>query len=1109
MADPVACTIATNSYLPYARVLARSFLDHHPEGRVHVLIVDRAAPGIDYEAEPFTAHFVEELDVPGFANLAFRYSVVELSNALKPFFMAHLHAATSCPALCYFDGDVLITAELDDLYRRLESADLVLTPHLLEPLGDAPTPNDRDFLISGAYNLGFLGVSFTPSTRRFLAWWQEKLHQQCRHEIAAGLFLDQRWMDLAPALLPGTVILRDPGYNVAYWNAPHRRLERRGDRFWVGEVPLRFFHFSGFDPRRPEELSRFQDRIALAERPDLKAICQRYAELLAAAGYEPTSGLPYSYATFANGLPIPAVARRALQRTDPHGRRWPDPFAAGDEGSFLAWLLAPAVEGHPIFLPRIALELWEDRDDLRATFPHPAGEDLLAFARWYVDLGAADEQLPEEFVVPTRTALEAHRQLEFTNGVPMPPIARWTLRQIDPRGVRWPDPRTTRDRDSFYAWLRQPVEDAGPICLPRIALLIWRGRSDLQEAFPEPTGEDLLRFATWFVTTAPEEAEIAEEFVAPTRSSLADPAASGASRRPAVAETGLRLPYLDQHPPLAWRFAERVERLLASRDWAALNRPWIGDGGPGGEESLTVFTRALWLSSPYLQGLFPLDTEESRLFFRHWLSLFNPRILDLQSWLLPPIDWHWFARPSARLEIEGEPPVSNLLALLWSIREDMQKVFPPGTAEGRQALLQWAGAGLERDHGQELARIAAMTAPSEDSALGRLGALRSRFRRILGDRPAAPAVPAAVGGLAPGLNLINHPESTMGIAEDARMSALAFAAHGVETSAVALANLERDPAAAEGLRHRTNLIHVNADQMTLAFGKLGPQTFDRRYNVGYWLWELPHCPPPLVPSFSYVDEVWVPSRFVYQTFARVSPVPVVQLPYAVVASPVAECTRAEFGLPDDHFLFLFTFDAAAYIARKNPFAAVVAFQRAFSHRDDRVGLVVKVLNADPAEPNWRRLSELAAEDPRIRILDQALARERVLGLVKLCDCYLSLHRSEGFGRGPAEAMLLGKPVIVTDFGGSTDYCFAHTACLVNYRLVPVAEGEYPFWQDQVWAEPDVDHAVWHMRRLVGDPALRRRIGTAGQHHIRTTYNPTVVGKRYCHRLQCLGLLSRS
>ena len=177
MGGPVACTIVANNYLAYARAFTRSFLARHPDGKVCVLVVDRPHPGHDYGREPFDVTFVDELSIPGFLHVAFRYSILELSTSVKPSYLLHLHRRLGCEHLCYFDPDILVLGDLTDLYDRLGRVDAVLTPHLTAPIEDALVPSERDIMQSGIYNLGFLGISFNARTVAFLEWWARRLHR--------------------------------------------------------------------------------------------------------------------------------------------------------------------------------------------------------------------------------------------------------------------------------------------------------------------------------------------------------------------------------------------------------------------------------------------------------------------------------------------------------------------------------------------------------------------------------------------------------------------------------------------------------------------------------------------------------------------------------------------------------------------------------------------------------------------------------------------------------------------------------------------------------------------------------------------------------------------
>jgi glycosyltransferase involved in cell wall biosynthesis len=179
---------------------------------------------------------------------------------------------------------------------------------------------------------------------------------------------------------------------------------------------------------------------------------------------------------------------------------------------------------------------------------------------------------------------------------------------------------------------------------------------------------------------------------------------------------------------------------------------------------------------------------------------------------------------------------------------------------------------------------------------------------------------------------------------------------------------------------------------------------------------------------------------------------------------------------------------------------------AFPDRKSEVCLVLKVMYGDSDSAAWRRLLELIDGDPRVRIINRTMSRSEMLALLAVSDCFVSLHRSEGFGRGPAEAMYLGKPVIATNYSGNTDFTLADNSCLVDFTLIPVQEGQYPFHAGQQWADADVEQAAWYMQKLQADPAFSRDLGERGRAFIHDHFNARVIGAKYESRLRKLGLV---
>jgi glycosyltransferase involved in cell wall biosynthesis len=308
-----------------------------------------------------------------------------------------------------------------------------------------------------------------------------------------------------------------------------------------------------------------------------------------------------------------------------------------------------------------------------------------------------------------------------------------------------------------------------------------------------------------------------------------------------------------------------------------------------------------------------------------------------------------------------------------------------------------------------------------------------------------------------------------------------------------------------GNPYAANIFHVNADQMFVAYRHLGHDFFSNRYNIGYWSWELAKSPIEFLAAATLLDEIWAPSRFIQEAFIESADIPVEYMPLCVILPDFPRLDRRHFGLPDRAFVFLYTFDFLSFVERKNPFAAIRAFKLAFADRKADVCLVLKVMHAEGESLHWRRMIELIDGDPRILIVNRTMNREEVLALFDVSDCFVSLHRSEGFGRGPAEAMYLGKPVIATNYSGTTDFTLEDNSCLVNYELVAVEDGQYPFNAGQQWADADATHAAWFMRRLYSDNAYARDLGARARAHMLAHFGQKTIGSNYEARLKKLGL----
>jgi glycosyltransferase involved in cell wall biosynthesis len=413
-------SVVARNYLPQARVLARSFLEHHPGGRVVVLVLDAPGEGLR-DDEPFETIVPAALFPPDgqreLRRMTAIYNVMELATALKPFLLRHVLAA-GAPSATYLDPDVEVFAPLDDIAGAAERHGLVLTPHRLTPVpADGRQPDERAFLVSGAYNLGFVAVG--PAGTGFLDWWAERCRRDCLHDVPDGLFVDQRWVDVAAAYFPPHV-LRDPGLNVAYWNVDERPVAPApGGGHRAGGAPLRLLHYSGYDPDAGHQLTRYHDgrpRVLLSEHRALGALCAAYGQRLRAEGWDECRKLDYGLAFAANGMVLDGLMRRIVrqellrrERTLEHDAgdvdAVPDPYEPGEVDDFVALLRSPFPGSAAPRISRYLHALHHSRPDLQSACPHLTGRSGNHFLAWIRAIGQRDLGLPPE-VIPAADEIE-------------------------------------------------------------------------------------------------------------------------------------------------------------------------------------------------------------------------------------------------------------------------------------------------------------------------------------------------------------------------------------------------------------------------------------------------------------------------------------------------------------------------------------------------------------------------------------------------------------------------------------------------------------------------------------------------------------------------------
>lgn len=308
------------------------------------------------------------------------------------------------------------------------------------------------------------------------------------------------------------------------------------------------------------------------------------------------------------------------------------------------------------------------------------------------------------------------------------------------------------------------------------------------------------------------------------------------------------------------------------------------------------------------------------------------------------------------------------------------------------------------------------------------------------------------------------------------------------------------------LPYRVNLVVLHAASETPKRLQLFGIDFSKYYNIGYWAWELDQVPDIYCEGLDIFQEMWTLSEFCTKALEKKARVPVLTVPNC--ANPERDVIpngREYFGLDPNSFLFMFAYDCNSFVARKNPQAVVRAFMKAFSPQDTQVGLVLKLIYPESYKEHIEQLLETLSPYKNIYYIDKYLTDTEMRTLVQTSDAFVTLHRSEGLGLLPMEAMSLGTPVISTAWSGNMEYMNHMNTALVGYTMVPV-DGRYVGsvpGDGMMWAEADVDEAAELMRRMVSDKSWRDKLISHGYDSVNHAYGADTIGKIMRDRLELL------
>jgi glycosyltransferase involved in cell wall biosynthesis len=485
---------------------------------------------------------------------------------------------------------------------------------------------------------------------------------------------------------------------------------------------------------------------------------------------------------------------------------------------------------------------------------------------------------------------------------------------------------------------------------------------------------------------------------------------------------------------------------------------------------------------------------------------------DFVDWLADPV---------------GSAGLPRHLDALYRRRRDLAYAFPEVAKGDTRKYFRWAYTTRRERAGVAKAALTKAIAsgrfetPPESRAAAVEGALRRLAHRHRSLSPLAAAYGAAHRGLRrsrpandrpvvsipsfpplPGVNVVGYLRAELGVGEAARRLIAGLEAGAIPHSTITYGRTvsrQEHPFRGETRvpAYDTNVVCVNADEIANVRSDL-PELVARRYTIGLWFWEVSRFPRELHGAFQLVDEVWVASEYVRDAVAAATTKPVRVVPLPVEAPPRPLLTRADLDLPEG-FVFLFSFDFLSVPERKNPFGLIDAFTTAFAPREG-LTLVVKTINGDRKPEVLERLQRRAAKRPDVRIVDGYVSSAERDGLMALCDCYVSLHRSEGYGLTIAEAMAAAKPVIATGFSGNMTFMDERNSLLVPYRVTTIPAGCDPYPVGAEWAEPDLDSAANLMRQVYENQDWARRLGRRAREDILVSHGPLRTAEFVATRL---------
>ncbi len=277
-------TLCSVNYLAQAHTLGDSLREQNPGFEYIIGLVDKLeTKDIDKSKLPdYQLLEVDKINIPDFEGMCDRYDITELNTAVKPYYFDYfLKSRPEITNIVYFDPDIIVFDKLTHLEKNLEKYNIVVTPHITTPYNDDKWQNEEDVVNTGVFNFGFVAIKRSESAEKMINWWCTKLYKECVIDLCNGLFVDQHWAEFFPVFFDKVLIDKHLGNNVAYWNLHERVCSIIEGKWFINEkIPLQFFHYSGYLIAKPNEVSKYQNRIDFEHRTDIVPLFELYKNQL-------------------------------------------------------------------------------------------------------------------------------------------------------------------------------------------------------------------------------------------------------------------------------------------------------------------------------------------------------------------------------------------------------------------------------------------------------------------------------------------------------------------------------------------------------------------------------------------------------------------------------------------------------------------------------------------------------------------------------------------------------------------------------------------------------------------------------------------------------------